>query len=154
MNQMSVVQREFSSKIQLLDKNNTKTTLLNPEQAKNRETNAININLIQEKSQKQLVLEHNEPHTINSVSNDWTRPPEWQDEERMDVLFGNLLHNFEDKFRFWCTLIHNSSRELDTPYISLPLLQERFKRNQLTPIGLDRVIVLLFLFFSSFRSPL
>lgn len=81
---------------------------------------------------------------------EWTRPPEWKwnDEERMAVLFGNLYHNFEDKFRFWSTLIHNSSRELHTPCISLPILQQRFTRNQLIPNALHRVIV----FFSHFNS--
>jgi hypothetical protein len=70
----------------------------------------------------------------------WTRPPEWADENRMAVLFGNLYHNFEDKFRFWSALIHTSSRELRSPCVSLPLLQQRFTRNQLVPKALRRVI--------------
>jgi hypothetical protein len=78
---------------------------------------------------------------------EWTRPPEWNDEERMAVLFGNLYHNFEDKFRFWSTLIHSSSRELNTRCISLPLLQQRFTRNQIIPNALHRVIVFVSLFF-------
>lgn len=78
----------------------------------------------------------------------WTRPEEWNNDDRMYFLMSpyppGKEPSFEDaKFKFWSRLIHSSSCEVCKVTFSLNDVNERFERNSLRPKCLREVVQLM-----------
>lgn len=72
---------------------------------------------------------------------------EWDDAERMDFLFSDLKSNrdvdpmdWDAKMDFWGALVVRSCRRRGTVSCSLHELQDTFRRNDRSPLGLETVL--------------
>lgn len=75
---------------------------------------------------------------------------EWDDDERMDFLFSDFKSNrdvdpmdWDTKMDFWGALVVGSCRRRGTVSCSLQQLQETFRRNGRSPLGLETVLRVL-----------
>ena len=78
----------------------------------------------------------------------WTRPEEWNNDDRMHFLMSpyppGKEPSLEDpKFKFWSGLIHSSCSEMCKITFSLSDVNERFERNSLRPKCLREVVHLM-----------
>lgn len=80
-----------------------------------------------------------------SVSDNFTVPEEWQNDERMGYLLAPFPPNRsplenDDKLCFWSKLILSSSKQLNKTTFTLPELQRRFTRRNVSPTCLVEVV--------------
>lgn len=76
-----------------------------------------------------------------------TLPPEWEDDERMNFMFSEFKENrdvnvtdWDSKMDFWTALIMRSCRQRGSVCINLKDLNETFRREDRSPLGLPTVI--------------
>ncbi|XP_024132002.1 charged multivesicular body protein 7 [Oryzias melastigma] len=76
-----------------------------------------------------------------------TLPPEWKDDERMNFMFSEFKENrdvnvtdWDSKMDFWTSLIMRSCRQRGSVCINLKDLNETFRREDRSPLGLPTVI--------------
>ncbi|KAM3867811.1 charged multivesicular body protein 7 [Diretmus argenteus] len=76
-----------------------------------------------------------------------TLPSEWDDDERMNFLFSDFKENrdvnttdWDSKMDFWTSLITRSCRDHGVVCVTLQELNETFRRNGTSPLGLSTVV--------------
>ncbi|XP_029294834.1 charged multivesicular body protein 7 [Cottoperca gobio] len=81
------------------------------------------------------------------MSNSADMSPEWEDDERMNVMFSDFNENrdvnttdWDSKMDFWTALIVKGSRDRGTVCVSLQELNKTFRRKERSPLGLATVI--------------
>ncbi|XP_076586790.1 charged multivesicular body protein 7 [Chaetodon auriga] len=82
-----------------------------------------------------------------SDSAEMTLTPEWDDDERMNVMFSEFKENrdvnttdWDSKMDFWTALILKSCRDRGAVCVSLQELNQTFRRKEKTPLGLATVL--------------
>ena len=71
-------------------------------------------------------------------------PPEWKDDQTMDVLFSPFRdnrevnpHSWDRKMKFWTDMIYEECRFAKSPIINLKSLPPRFMRKGKVPVCLE-----------------
>ncbi|XP_041856300.1 charged multivesicular body protein 7 [Melanotaenia boesemani] len=82
-----------------------------------------------------------------SNTTDMTLPPEWDDDERMNVMFSEFKENrdvnttdWDSKMDFWTALIIESCKQRGSVCVNLQDLNKTFRRKEKAPLGLPTVI--------------
>ncbi|XP_054906806.1 charged multivesicular body protein 7 isoform X2 [Poeciliopsis prolifica] len=82
-----------------------------------------------------------------STAPDMGLPPEWSDDERMNVMFSEFKENrdvnvtdWDSRMDFWTALIMRGCRRRGSVTVNLQDLNKSFQRKEKTPLGLSTVI--------------